>query len=93
MDIVTQIEAILGRVTQDFDGNDEVLRRAAEEIKLLRATRAVRHVGAVGNTLAEMRANVAGDPLYRTGDLVLVWANQGDLVMSALSMLEDPAVP
>jgi hypothetical protein len=41
MDIVEQIEAILGRATQDFDGNDEVLRRAADEIKTLRAASAV----------------------------------------------------
>jgi hypothetical protein len=37
MDIVDQIEAILDRATQDFDGRDEVLRRAADEIKSLRA--------------------------------------------------------
>lgn len=41
MDIVEQIEAILGRATQDFDGNDEVLRRAADEIKKLRAAAVV----------------------------------------------------
>ncbi|MBY3432861.1 hypothetical protein HFN89_01555 [Rhizobium laguerreae] len=32
-----QIEAILDRATQDSDGRDEVMRRAAEEIKVLRA--------------------------------------------------------
>jgi hypothetical protein len=37
MDIVEQIEAILDRATQDFDGRDEVMRRAADEIKALRA--------------------------------------------------------
>ena len=92
MDILEQIEAILDRATQDFDGRDEVLRRAAVEIRALRATRAVRHVPAVGDTLSEMRDNVRNDALYRTGDVSLVWANQGDLIMSALAMLEEPTV-
>lgn len=37
MDIVEQIEAILDRATQDYDGRDEIMRRAADEIKALRA--------------------------------------------------------
>lgn len=37
MDVVEQIEAILDRATQDFDGRDEIMRRAAAEIKALRA--------------------------------------------------------
>ncbi|MCV9964127.1 hypothetical protein OIU34_19785 [Pararhizobium sp. BT-229] len=41
MDIVEQIEAILDRATQDFDGKDEVLRRAAAEIKALRSAAVV----------------------------------------------------
>ncbi|MCZ7862456.1 hypothetical protein O9X98_13870 [Agrobacterium salinitolerans] len=41
MDVVEQIDAILDRATQDFDGRDEVLRRAAEEIRALRAASSV----------------------------------------------------
>ena len=41
MDVVEQIDAILDRATQDFDGRDEVLRRAAEEIRALRAAASV----------------------------------------------------
>lgn len=41
MDVVEQIEAILDRATQDFDGRDEIMRRAADEIKALRAAASV----------------------------------------------------
>jgi hypothetical protein len=41
MDVVEQIDAILERVTQDFDGRDEVLRRAADEIRALRSSASV----------------------------------------------------
>ncbi len=36
MDILTQINATLDRATQDFDGKDDILRAAAEEIRQLR---------------------------------------------------------
>lgn len=37
MDVVEQIEAVLNRATQDFDGRDGIMQRAADEIKRLRA--------------------------------------------------------
>lgn len=37
MDVVEQIEAVLNRATQDFDGRDDIMQRAADEIKRLRA--------------------------------------------------------
>lgn len=36
MDIVDQLRLITERATQDFDARDEVMRRAADEIELLR---------------------------------------------------------
>lgn len=39
MDIVEQIERVLDRATQDFDGRDEIMSRAAAEIRQLRHTR------------------------------------------------------
>lgn len=33
LDVVEQIERILNRATQDFDGRDEIMQRAADEIK------------------------------------------------------------
>lgn len=37
MDVVEQIEGVLNRATQDFDGRDDIMQRAADEIKRLRA--------------------------------------------------------
>lgn len=37
MDVVEQIRAVLDRATQDFDGRDEIMRRAADEIDRLRS--------------------------------------------------------
>jgi hypothetical protein len=82
MDILKQIDAILDRVTQDFDGRDEVLKAAASEISRLRSmTGTVAWCPAKGETLSEMRANVWKDPLYQRGDAKLVWVNEGDLIM------------
>lgn len=36
MDVVDQIEAHLGRATQDFDGRDEIMSRAKDEVVRLR---------------------------------------------------------
>ncbi|MDW9481759.1 hypothetical protein GOB57_24225 [Sinorhizobium meliloti] len=96
MDVIEQIEAILDRATQDFDGRDEVLRRAAHEIRTLRGSAAIpplRIAKANGDTLAEMRDNVRKGPLYASGDAVLVWVNQGDLIHHQLLGSVKEAVP
>jgi hypothetical protein len=82
MDILEQIDAVTGRVPQDFDGRDEILIAAAREIRQLRATSgSVVWCPSQGDTLSEMRSNVRNDPLYKLGDAKLVWVNEGDLVL------------
>lgn len=63
MDIVEQIDAILDRATQDFDGRDEVLRRAAEEIRTLRTAASVGWLydNDVGREFAEQHPVESGE--------------------------------
>jgi hypothetical protein len=41
-----------------------------------------RYVRAEGATLDDMRANFRKTDLYRAGDALLVWINEGDLYLS-----------
>lgn len=93
MDIVEQIEAILGRATQDFDGNDEVLRRAADEIKKLRAAAVVGYLydnEDTGREFAEQHPVDSGEVPDATNvtaatsdtlllELLTAWKELGDL--------------
>lgn len=90
MDIVERIEATLDRATQDFDGRDDLLKAAAEEIVRLRAVkpRLVRFCAAEGDTLAEMRDSARKSPLNAHGDMILIWVNQGDHIMHVIETLE-----
>lgn len=60
MDVVDQIEAILDRATQDFDGRDEIMRRAADEIVRLRAAESLSRTGAVKVKALEWSDHPAG---------------------------------
>jgi len=81
MDVLDQINAIIDRATQDFDGRDELLKRAATEIRRLRTLedQPVRYAPATGETLKEMRDSIRDSKLYKYGDASLVWVNQGDI--------------
>lgn len=83
MDVLDQINAILDRATQDFDGRDEVLKHAATEIRRLRTLedQPVRYAPAIGETLKEMQDSARDSKLYKYGDASLVWVNQGDIVL------------
>lgn len=43
----------------------------------------------VGSTIGEMRENVRKTDLYQRGDTVLIWVNEGDLILSALRTHDD----
>lgn len=44
----------------------------------------LRHAPACGETIAQMREAVRQTELYQTGDLRLVWVNEGDLLMLSM---------
>jgi hypothetical protein len=41
----------------------------------------LRFAHAFGNTYQEMQAKARGTRLYEQGDAILVWVNQGDLIL------------
>lgn len=46
----------------------------------------VKYVQAEGATLDEMRLNVRNSSMCKRGDMRLVWVNEGDLLMSQISV-------
>ncbi|MFC4236295.1 hypothetical protein ACFOY8_13875 [Thalassospira xianhensis] len=48
----------------------------------------VEYVQAEGATFDEMRINARNTPLFKRGDMRLVWVNEGDLLMAQM-LIED----